>query len=380
MPASSTKKGMPPPAAVVSKNSRAMEPMLPTTQTVSPRADAPKRKARTIPDAPTRRAMSEQGEGLATSTAPPTHGLPAPADVPRKKARAALPVDPNSALPEQGEDPAEVALPTSAGMPVLADVISSIRELHRERQDYHSAEKRMTLQIKSIQRRVHARTCPTPGRKKCACKDLYDAMPAAAMVLSEQESIIHKHRLRPEKELRKLAEQLPVWLWVESITGFGALGLAQIIAECGDLSKYAGPAKLWTRMGVGRYQRTDGTWERQRKAEGENGVLAQYSPTRRSIMYVIGDCIIKAGGAFRAVYDVRKLFEAEKPSCGRAISTGGQCEDPERPGHCRPGHIHNRAKRFMEKRLLRDLWREWRRAIPVVNPMGDAPVATTPEH
>jgi hypothetical protein len=24
------------------------------------------------------------------------------------------------------------------------------------------------------------------------------------------------------------------------------------------------------------------------------------------------------------------------------------------------GHVHNRAKRYMEKRLIRDLWRAWR--------------------
>lgn len=419
MPALSTKKGMPPPAAVVPKKSRAMEPMFPketlpvrssavpadrsasTTAAVPASAAVVSKKARALKDTPPASMVPEQGEDLASSNAPPMLPLPDLTVVSRKKARAKVTQPPIQLAPGQGGDTAKNIMPTtgqvpvladvsteargrllallghrslggrvpygpepclstSSGMPPLADVISSIRELHRERQDYHSAEKRLTLQIKSIQRRVHARTCPTPGKKKCACKDLYDVMPAAAMVLSEQEGIIHKHRLRPERELRKLAEKLPVWPWVESVTGFGALGFAQIVAECGDLSRFANPAKLWTRMGLGRYQRTDGTWERQRKAEGENGVLAQYSPTRRSIMYVIGDCIIKAGGAFRAVYDVRKLFEAEKPSCGRPIASGGQCEDPERPGHCKPGHIHNRAKRFMEKRLLRDLWREWR--------------------
>jgi hypothetical protein len=31
--------------------------------------------------------------------------------------------------------------------------------------------------------------------------------------------------------------------------------------------------------------------------------------------------------------------------------------------HISQGHIHKRAQRYMEKKLLRDLWREWRKAL-----------------
>lgn len=240
----------------------------------------------------------------------------------------------------------------AASLGALADILSSLRELHRERQDFHSAEKRMTLQVKAIQRRLHARACPLgPGRKKCGCEGVYDVVTPTVDTLTAIRDGLNAQRKRPEKAMQKLAEQLPVWEWWESTRGLGALGLAQIIAECGDLAQYGNPAKLWKRMGLGMYQRTDGQWERQRKAEGDNGVLAGYSPTRRSIMFVLGESIIKAGGPYREVYDQRKVLEAEKPACGRAKCTGE---------HCQPGHIHNRAKRYTEKRLLKDLWRRWR--------------------
>lgn len=47
-------------------------------------------------------------------------------------------------------------------------------------------------------------------------------------------------------------------------------------------------------------------------------------------------------GPLRLLYDERKAYEA------------GRVETP--------AHAHNRAKRYIEKRLIRDLWRAWRAA------------------
>jgi len=276
---------------------------------------------------------------------------------------------PSTGMPLVIESTAKEIVPPTICLS-LADTIAAMRELHRERQDYHNAEKRLTLQIKSIQRRVHARTCKMP-KKHSKCEGVYDELPAAALVLSEQQGMINVHRKRPEKELQKLAKTLPVWPWIEAVRGVGALGFAQVVAEAGDLGAYNNPAKLWKRMGIGMYQRNDGIWERQRKAEGENGILAGYSPNRRSIVYVIGECIIKAGdGHYREIYDARKIIEADKPACGRAKCVGE---------HCIPGHIHNRAKRYMEKRLLRDLWREWRRVTSSSASPLEPPPPSSPE-
>src|SRR4029077_5193473 len=52
-----------------------------------------------------------------------------------------------------------------------------------------------------------------------------------------------------EKVMEKLAMQLPIYPWIESVRGAGALGLATIIAEAGDLSNYPNPAKVWKRLG-----------------------------------------------------------------------------------------------------------------------------------
>jgi hypothetical protein len=81
-------------------------------------------------------------------------------------------------------------------------------------------------------------------------------------------------------------------------------------------------------------------------------------------MAVIGANFIKAGGPYRELYDQRKEFERGKPSCGKPIKSmdgteGGICKDPD-ADCCKAGHIHNRCLRYIEKRLLLDLWKVWR--------------------
>jgi hypothetical protein len=38
------------------------------------------------------------------------------------------------------------------------------------------------------------------------------------------------------KAMEALAKTLPVWSWAETVRGFGAVSLATIVAEAGDLS------------------------------------------------------------------------------------------------------------------------------------------------
>lgn len=151
---------------------------------------------------------------------------------------------------------------------------------------------------------------------------------------------IAESRAFTESRLEELASQLPVVGFVQSTRGFGLLSLAQIVGECGDLSQRT-PAELWARMGLAVMP--DGT--RQRRMAGPEGVAHRFSTQRRMIMWNIGDSQIKHSGPYREVYEARKAYEAER--------------DPE----ITKGHAHNRAKRYMEKRIIRDLWRAWRDTV-----------------
>lgn len=163
-------------------------------------------------------------------------------------------------------------------------------------------------------------------RAKLACDPFLDAR-----------ATVRSARVFAESRLEKLAEQLPASGFVRDTRGLGLLGLAQIVGECGDFSQRTVP-QLWARMGLAVMP--DGT--RQRRMAGPEGITHRFSTPRRMIMWNIGVSLIRSEGPYKAVYDERKAYET-----GRGIPQG---------------HAHNRAKRYIEKRLLRDLWRTWRDA------------------
>lgn len=143
-----------------------------------------------------------------------------------------------------------------------------------------------------------------------------------------------------------LAVTLPVWETLgASVRGFGAASLAVIVAEAGDLSEYATVSKLWKRMGLAVF---DGVRQGglPKSATAEQWIAHGYNRKRRSRMWNVGDALIKGNrdGEYRDLYLKRKLYEKER--------------NPE----IKPIAAHRRAQRYMEKRLLRNLWIAWRRA------------------
>ncbi|MCC7253844.1 hypothetical protein [Hyphomicrobium sp.] len=164
---------------------------------------------------------------------------------------------------------------------------------------------------------------------------------------------------RALKGMSRLASQLPVWAgFGASIRGFGPASLAVIVAEAGDLSNYANPGKLWKRMGLavmGDVRQGGLAKGASKEAWIEHG----YSPQRRSRMWNIGDALIKSNrdGEYRTLYLARKEYELAR--------------DPE----MKPIKAHRRAQRYMEKRLLKNLWQAWRRAMAPTEPMYGLPAA-----
>jgi hypothetical protein len=145
-----------------------------------------------------------------------------------------------------------------------------------------------------------------------------------------------------EDQMRSLAESLPVFEWVKGIRGFAALGLSIIVAESGDLSGYANPSRLWKRLGLAPQSCYTMTTK---SGDTANAIPRQ----RRSAIWTIGDSLIKGNrdGVYRKLYLDRKVYELARTDDGKPKS---------------PMHAHRRAQRYMEKRLIKDLWRAWREA------------------
>jgi hypothetical protein len=262
------------------------------------------------------------------------------------------------------------ALQQRSATPKMAErseLIDEIREQWKRRQAWHRAEKSLTLQAKAMCRRLvggdigdaeKLYQAATKGKEH----PLAHIATAAMMPLLGARDHIEPQRKAVEKRLAKLAKELPVAAWVEEQRGVGVGSLAAIVGEAGDIAKYGNPAKLWKRMGMAVMP--DG--KRQRRVEGVAALEHGYSPSRRSVMWNIGDCMVKAGGPWRELYDTRKAYEIETATAaGITVCPSAKIPKKNQEAYRSSGHVHNRAKRYIEKRFLRDLWKAWRRTTGV---------------
>jgi hypothetical protein len=171
-------------------------------------------------------------------------------------------------------------------------------------------------------------------------RDPTDNFRQAVEASQKAAALFHDTEKKFAKEIERAAESLPVWQFAKDIRGFGALSLGTIVGEAGDLANYPTKSKLWKRMGVGlldgRRQGNPGTG-----ADADEWIRHGYKPARRALLWQIGaNLIMLNNGDYRALYLSRKDFELARGF--------------------KKLHAHNRAKRYMEKRLLRDLWQAWK--------------------
>lgn len=191
-----------------------------------------------------------------------------------------------------------------------------------------------------------------------------------------------------EKEMRLVAGELPVvpWLNLPAQRGFGILGLAIVVGECGDLRQYANPAKLWRRMGCAPWTHNGKTLMGATWRSGREGSLPKeewakfgYSPRRRSISYLLGDGLVKQNGPgpYRARYVAAKVrcyelhADWKKPdgssvwttctACeGEKVVDGATCPTCGGTGvKCQRANLHGML--LATKLLYKNLWLEWHR-------------------
>lgn len=235
-------------------------------------------------------------------------------------------------------------------------VLDTIVEKWRQRQMLVRAETALINQVKSYARRLcHGDKAQAVKLFKRRSPTLVDGnsetlvlLRAATMPLELARAPVHAVRLEAERWLEKAAQELPAADFVRSVHGFGWLGLAAIVGEAGDLANYATEAKLWRRFGLAVF---DGAAERPRK-----GDVLGFSPARRTVIWTIGTSLIKQQNRYQALYLKRKEYELARDIILIAA--------------------HKRAQRYVEKALLRHLWKAWRQvggpktSIPPMEPVN----------
>lgn len=262
--------------------------------------------------------------------------------------------------PEHGQEP-------------LALMIEELRDWHARRQTYLRTQTALTNTARSMCRNVIRSVWRAQGRdldmnKDADRKALRDAGAALftaatrpekpdkprALPLDPQVVALAARKIAPilaargqvhlpilecERHIRQRAAALPCAAWAQGVRGLGLLSFGQIVAEAGDLDRYANPNKLWKMMELGV---VDGQRQR-RVSDKELAKRMGYGGQRQAIMSVIADNLIKLNHdpAYRGYYEERKLRQAEL--------------HPDLTGM----HREKRVRRELAKRLLRDLWRQW---------------------
>ena len=305
---------------------------------------------------------AQAAEGAFEQPPEPARACAPPRPSPRKgrgKAMKPSPETAKSAAPSRNsssvlEDTGETVLSERADTgPEVPDrfadpLIAVIREVWRQRQDMVRAQTKLTLQSKAILRRFTAGDKDKAERLWKAITTGTDhplAATAAQAIapLRAASEPLEEARHRYELEIGRLGKRLPIAHMADRIKGINHGTLARIVAEVGDFTAYdKGVSGIWKRAGLAVI---DG--ERQRKkADKEAAIRHGYSPERHAVFWNVSQALLKAqgtgdaSGPYRRVYDRRKEHELARAE---------------------PAYIaHARATRYMVKRLLRDIWREWR--------------------
>jgi hypothetical protein len=283
-------------------------------------------------------------------------------------------------------------LPLYVASPEAIATVDQLRNLQKLRHSMIRAQNRLILQAQAIVRIFHMEdddfaddTAKEKARKRVA--KIYGEVIAAYESNGEHPLLepitpyivaqvpLADVRAAYEKRMAKLARTLPVYPWVKSVKGFGDVSLAEIVGSTGDIGTYKSVSALWKRMGLavinGRRQGAPGG-----DASKEDWIEHGYSGRRRSVMWNVGGCVIGGMGhgprlepgedpderddltLYQRAFVHRLRYEA--PRCpdkdGIAVKLSAKGKESFTK------HAENRARRYVEKMLLKHLYLEWRRA------------------
>lgn len=168
---------------------------------------------------------------------------------------------------------------------------------------------------------------------------------------------------RLAKRMGELVQQLSIWEKVSKERGAGAPMLGKLIAVAHGNSRrgfadFDLPCYIWKLFGLSV---VDGHAPKRTK-----GKKLGYSPYNRSVAWQAGDCLLKAGirggkptSQWGWIYLNRKKYEQQQAKKrGLVVLPAAKIKNGMR-NVISEGHIHNRAKRYMEKRFLQWLWETW---------------------
>ncbi|ESX78509.1 hypothetical protein [Mesorhizobium sp. LSHC414A00] len=301
---------------------------------------------------------------------------------PRNSAPLADSTYPDAATPPTQPTHTEPHLgyqPTAA----ITEAVDAIINMHRLRQSMIKAQTKLKLQaMASIRFAVHEDGDYDSDESKAKARKRADAL--YRTVEADPSHALYGHimpyiaalepldaqRAAYEKELVKLVKRLPVYEWARAVKGFGDVSFATIVGECGDIGTYRNPSCVWKRMGLAVFG------GKRQGAPGEGATAADwithgYSKVRRSVSWNMRNNLIGGMGKYRPMFgeDVRANPDLTELQCVfveraryESEKLGLPVTESDKGKESYKKHPINRAMRYTEKRLLRELYSAWRRA------------------
>lgn len=235
-------------------------------------------------------------------------------------------------------------------------IVDRIVERWRQRQDMMRARLRLELQGQSMCRRVCDGDKAAGGKLWVAVSKTPDHDMRAMLepIFAAMAPLIESQKWI-EKDVKASVKQLPLWTeHAVDIKGLGEVSFGGIIGELAALpGGYRNPSCVWKRMGLAVIRNG-----RQRRVAGDAAIEHGYNPNRRSLMWNVGNGLIKAQVRNPKGEDGKPLGEAQSIGPLGALYLERKAFEVARD--VTPMHAHNRAKRYIEKRLLRELWQKSR--------------------
>ncbi len=237
-----------------------------------------------------------------------------------------------------------------------------LKELTLQRSGYMRAKFALENKIGAVERRL---------KSAGAFSDL--ALLTTTIGFSEAIEVIDRNLKEVEKDISVKAASHPMYQFVLDHKGIGPKSFAAIVGECGSLLNYDNPAKVFKRMGLAVM---DGTRIQKRGKTKQEFIDWGYSKRRRTWMYLLTEAIEKQtagnGSVYKDLYVERKAYEKAKNEAGDYKEQAAEAISEKNigkttvtykayaAGKLPDAHINMRVKRFVAKRILRDMWNYWR--------------------
>lgn len=289
--------------------------------------------------------------------------------------------------------------------------INAIAEMYRCRVTWHKSEKVLTLQGRSVCRRlcdgdkdagtllfdeivklpvdIAAAIATDPAVHTPLARGIREIAPVL-----QARAILEAQRKDVEEQYELLVWDLPIMEWANKISGIGAGSVAALIGNTGNLWHYPTVQKFWNRMGMAVMP--DG--RRQRNILGQavaTRTMGGYNAQRRSVVWNIGTSVMFAqsprvdkltgeikreAGEYRKIYDTRRAYEDAKNDAGDYATLAALILKTAAPGKTTEaykayklgrlpkGHLKARSQRYMEKEFLKRFWVAWRQTMTASKP------------